>query len=90
MEYGLIQSSNAIAWLKTEKRKFFYFPKLSPDSVTLSALSMLRGSAVVAYNCRECKKIIVDYGDPTSDLNFTPPKGDATLQKDEEQAAEND
>lgn len=70
MEYGLIQSSNAINWLKTEKRKFFFSPSLYPDSITLSTLSMLRGSAVVAYNCRYCKKLIIDYGDPASDLNF--------------------
>ena len=69
MEYGLIQSSSPIGWLKTEKRKLFYNPDLYEGSVTLSAMSMLKGSAVVAYNCPDCKKIIIDYGDPMSDLN---------------------
>ena len=69
MEYGLIQSSSPIGWLKTEKRKLFYNPDLYEGSVTLSAMSMLKGSAVVAYNCPNCKRIIIDYGDPMSDLN---------------------
>ena len=70
MEYGLIQSSSPIGWLKTEKRKLFYNPDLYEGSVTLSAMSMLKGSAVVAYNCPDCKRIIIDYGDPMSDLNY--------------------
>lgn len=70
MEYGLIQSSNAINWLKTEKRRFFFPPSFYRGSITLSTLSMLRGSAVVAYNCRTCKKLVIDYGDPASDLNY--------------------
>lgn len=69
MEYGLIQSSNQIGWIKTEKRKFFTNSDFYEGSVTLSKLSMLKGSAVVAYNCRKCKKIVIDYGDPSSDLN---------------------
>ena len=74
MERGLIQNSSPLGWIKTEKRTAFYNPDLFEDSVRLSRLSMLKGSAVVAYNCRQCKKIIIDYGDPTSDLNYPQPK----------------
>lgn len=74
MERGLIQNSSPLGWIKTEKRTAFYNPDLFENSVRLSRLSMLKGSAVVAYNCRQCKKIIIDYGDPTSDLNYSQPK----------------
>lgn len=72
MEYGLIQCSSPISWLKTKSRQLIYSPKLYEGSVSLSAASMFKGSAVVAYNCPKCKKIIIDYGDPTSDLNYIP------------------
>ena len=74
MERGLIQNSSPLGWIKTEKRTAFYNPDLFENSVRLSRLSMLKGSAVVAHNCRQCKKIIIDYGDPTSDLNYPQPK----------------
>ena len=74
MERGLIQNSSPLGWIKTEKRTAFYNPDLFENSVRLSRLSMLKGSAVVAYNCSQCKKIIIDYGDPTSDLNYPQPK----------------
>ena len=72
MEYGLIQSSSPIGWLKTKERKFFYNPDLHEGSVKLSEMSFIRGSAVVAYNCPDCRKIVIDYADPSSDLNYTP------------------
>ena len=71
LECGLIQSSSPIGWIKTEKRTTFYNPDFFEGAVCLSKMSMLKGSAVVAHNCRECKKIVIDYGDPTSDLNYT-------------------
>jgi hypothetical protein len=74
MDRGLIQNSSPLGWIKTEKRTFCYNPDLFEGSLCLSKLSMLKGSAVVAHNCRRCKKIIIDYGDPTSDLNYSQPK----------------
>lgn len=74
MEYGLIQSSSPVSWLKTKKRRFVYSPKLYEGSVCLAVASMFKGSAVVAYNCPSCKKVIIDYGDPASDLNYVPKK----------------
>ncbi|WP_367112945.1 PF20097 family protein [Ruminococcus sp.] len=35
----------------------------------LSELSFLKGSAVTAFLCRECKKVIIDYSDENSDFN---------------------
>ncbi len=76
MEYGLIQSSSPIGWIKTEKRKFFYNPDLYEGAVCLSKMSAIKGSAVVAYVCRACEKLLIDYGDPTSDLNYVAPKNE--------------
>ena len=61
MEKGLIQSPNEIAWLKGEKRKLFTKASFHADSVLLSEFSALKGSAVAAYNCNECKKIVINY-----------------------------
>ena len=30
---------------------------------------MMKGSACVAYNCPNCKKIVIDYADGNNDLN---------------------
>ena len=68
MEKGLIQSPQEIAWLKGEKRHLINRAKFHQDSVVLSELSILKGSAVTAYLCRECKKVIIDYADE-ADLN---------------------
>jgi len=38
-------------------------------SVVLSELSLLKGSAVKAYLCRACKKVLIDYADETADFN---------------------
>ena len=38
-------------------------------SVILSELSFMKGSAVTAFLCRECKKVIIDYSDENADLN---------------------
>lgn len=69
MEKGLIHSNQELSWIKGEKRKFFTRAFLHEDAVVLSELSLLKGSAVVAYCCADCKKIIIDYSDETSDLN---------------------
>ncbi|MBP5605542.1 MAG: hypothetical protein J6X60_08370 [Ruminiclostridium sp.] len=67
MEQGLIQSNHAVSWNKGTKRRMFT-PAFSSD-VTLSELSLTKGSAVIAYNCGACRKVIIDYADPESDLN---------------------
>ena len=42
---------------------------LHEGSVVLSELSFMKGAAVIAYLCRSCKKVIIDYSDEKSDLN---------------------
>ena len=69
MEKGLIQSPQEIAWLKGKKRPLWGRAKLHDGSVVLSGLSVTKGSAVAAYLCRECKKVLIDYSEEMSDLN---------------------
>ena len=66
---GLIHSPQELNWIKGEKRKFFTRAFLHKDSIVLSELSMMKGSACVAYNCPNCKKIVIDYADGSMDLN---------------------
>lgn len=69
MQKGLIQSPQELSWIKGEKRKLLGRASLYKDSVVLSELSMMKGSACIAYNCPNCKKIIIDYADGNIDLN---------------------
>lgn len=69
MVKGIIQSSQELSWLKGEKRKFFGRAEFHKDSVVLSELSFVRGSACIAFNCPKCKKIVIDYADGKNDLN---------------------
>ena len=69
MEKGLIQSPQEITFIKGDKRKFAEASFLNEDSVILSERSFIRGSATIAYLCRNCEKIIIDYKDGKNDLN---------------------
>ena len=69
MEIGLIQSAQELNWTKVEKRKLFSRAFLHKDSIVLSELSFMKGSACIAYNCPNCKKIIIDYENSHTDLN---------------------
>ncbi len=51
------------------KRPFVGRAGFHPDSVVLSELSFMKGSAVKAYLCRSCRKVIIDLDDPESDMN---------------------
>lgn len=68
MEQGLIQSKHAIVWHKGLARKVFS-QVFSKTAVVLSKFSGMRGSAVVAYCCKDCRKVVIDYSDPYADLN---------------------
>ena len=70
MKKGLIQSPQEISWLKGEKRKFFGRAEFHKDSVVLSELSFMKGSACIAYNCPNCQKIVIAYADSSTDLNY--------------------
>lgn len=69
MKQGLIQSPHEINWIPGEKRKFFGRAMFHEGSIVLSELSMMKGSACVAYNCLQCQKIVIDYGESNVDLN---------------------
>lgn len=68
MEKGLIQSPHEIAWLPGGYRQILGRAKFH-DGVVLSKLSMLNGSAVTAWLCRECEKAIIDYAGGKADFN---------------------
>ena len=59
MEKGVIQSQHEIAWLK--KKSFFGRSDLYDGSVVLGDFSFLKGSSVVAWLCRGCCKVVIDY-----------------------------
>ena len=67
MELGIIQSRHELAWKKglerTKGKASFY-----EESVVLSPLSLMNGSAIKASNCKTCKKIIISYTS-SPDLN---------------------
>ena len=70
MESGMITSIIQIAWYKEGKRgKLTAYPPDQEGSIVLSEHSVVRGSAVEAYLCRECQKIVIDYTDGKCDLN---------------------
>ncbi len=67
MEIGYIGSGQPLFWSKGESRQLFS-TQFDEGSVVLSKLSLF-GSAVKAFLCRECQKILIDYSDEHSDLN---------------------
>lgn len=69
MELGFIQSPQEISWKKGDKKPLMGRAQFHEGSVILSKLSFLKGSAVTAFLCRECKKVIIDYSDDNSDFN---------------------
>ena len=69
MEKGLIQSAQEISWLKGEKKHLFLTSDFHEGSVVLSKKSFIKGSAVTAFLCRDCRKVIIDFSDEESDYN---------------------
>ena len=69
MEEGYIQSPHEISWKKGTKRHVFGRAQFHEGSVVLSELSYMKGSAVKAFLCRTCMKVIIDYSEEKSDLN---------------------
>lgn len=63
-EPGVIQSQHALRWQKT---RYIFLTKRETD-ITLSDQNIWKGSAVKAYLCRECQKIVIDYSEEC-DLN---------------------
>lgn len=59
MELGVIQSPQEISWKK--EKHLLARAKFYPGSIVLAKLSLLSGSAVDAYCCRSCRKVIINY-----------------------------
>ena len=60
---GVIQSGRQI-FFTTTPHKFFFVPDgSSDDEFTLSTHNWTRPTAI-AYNCKNCEKVIVDYQTP--------------------------
>ena len=68
MEKGLIQSPHEISWTPGSNRQTLG-RAIFHDGVVLSKLSMLKGSAVTAWLCRGCEKVIIDCAGGKADLN---------------------
>lgn len=61
LEKGVIQSNRSISWLP--KKCFVGAHFLHRGSELLSEANLMHGAVVVAYLCRACEKVIIDYGE---------------------------
>ena len=68
MEIGVIPSRLELAWFKGVKRPALS-AKFHKEAVVLSKMSFMNGSAVAAYLCKNCNKVIIDYSIKKSDYN---------------------
>lgn len=68
MEKGLIQSQHEIAWIPGGDRSVAGRAKFH-NGVVLSKLNLLRGSAVTAWLCRGCEKVVIDFAGGECDMN---------------------
>ncbi len=74
MESGLIQSAKEIAWLNVSERVLTARAQFYDGSVVLSEYSFFHGSAVTAWLCRGCEKVVIDLAGGAADFNKTEKK----------------
>ena len=67
MEQSVISSRDEISWAR--KRHLIGRADFHEGSIVLLELSFMKGSAVVAFLCRNCEKVVIDYKDGTGDNN---------------------
>ena len=67
MERGVIQGRNQMVWQKKPSRLTYSLHM--EDSVILTQETWFRIPRVMAYLCRGCEKIIIDYEDEKCDTN---------------------
>ena len=60
MELGFVQSRDGVTWAD-KKYLVKALSNLHPGSISLSNGANDSGTAVYAYNCSDCKKVIIDY-----------------------------
>ena len=68
MEQGFIENAAEISW----RKKLYHIPyaRFNKVTVVLSESSFTRSAAVIAFLCRSCEKVIIDYKDNQCDLNM--------------------
>lgn len=68
MALGYIQSGRGIAW-RNKIVHIAAFSALSRSAVRLSSESLgpFSGNAVEAFRCADCKKVVIDYGEDSTD-----------------------
>ncbi len=63
MELGYIQSRDGVYWC-VKKRPVAAIPPILQEYIELATSGeSFSGGAVEAYNCPDCKKIVVDYAE---------------------------
>ena len=60
MILGHIQCRDGIFWSE-KKRKTSAFPPLDKSAINLGGSPFFGNASVEAYQCSECKKVIIDY-----------------------------
>lgn len=69
MEIGLIRAPHEVSWFPGTKKPTFARAKFHDGAVVLSRLSMINGSAVTAWLCRGCEKVVIDCAGGKCDMN---------------------
>ena len=59
-ESGVIQSPHEIVWTRKKRNPLFRSHRRYPEGSVVLADFSLTGSAVPAYYCRTCRKIVID------------------------------
>lgn len=63
MEKGYIQCRDKLYWSK-KIRKVAAIPPIDQSiPLAIQDISIFKGTAIEAYNCSKCKKIIIPYGE---------------------------
>lgn len=64
MEKGLIQGGNLLVWVK----KKHYFSLLPKEGEVILDRDYLTGSAIPAWICKKCKKLIAEYTEDNTEF----------------------
>lgn len=65
---GYIQSPRPISWLPKKLKIFTMAGFIGNDAIVLSEGKFLSASCIIAYNCKKCRKIIIDYEEGNCDF----------------------
>ncbi len=61
MELGYIQCRDGVIWDR-QKRTVAALPSFRNSAIVLgSGNGLFSGASVTAYNCKKCKKIVIEY-----------------------------